>query len=118
MLLSQIKSYVALIIFPIALILWVGLMQPAIAQPMVDIPPETIAEPVMTPIAESPQPTLLKSDIEQIKAKGTLVIAMVNKNNPPFFTESKDGKLIGTDVEIGQSIGSGTGLYHWQRCLL
>lgn len=112
-LLSQIRSYAAPIIFPIALIFFACLIQPAIAQPMTDVPPEQMLEPVASPIAELPQLTpipQLKSDIEQIKAKGKLVIAMVNKNNPPFFSESKDGKLLGTDVEIGQSIADSLGV--------
>jgi polar amino acid transport system substrate-binding protein len=105
-LLSQIKNYAALIIFPIALMFFAILIQPSIAQPMPDTPPEQPVEAMAAPIA----PPLPKSDIEQIKAKGTLVIAMVNKNNPPFFTESKDGKLVGTDVEIGQSIADSLGV--------
>jgi polar amino acid transport system substrate-binding protein len=110
-LLSQIRSYVARLSLPIALLSFLWLTAPAaIAQPMAETPPEAIVEPVAAPIAESPQPTLLKSDIEQIKAKGKLVIAMVNKNNPPFFSESKDGKLFGTDVEIGQSIADSLGV--------
>ncbi len=112
-LLSQIRSYAVLIICPIALVFFACSMQPAIAQSGIEPSSEPIAAPIAPPSAEStpPVPTpQLKSDIEQIKAKGKLVIAMVNKNNPPFFSESKEGKLVGTDVEMGQSIADSLGV--------
>jgi polar amino acid transport system substrate-binding protein len=108
-LLSQIRIYAALIMVPLALFFWVGLMPPAMAEPIVETSPEA----AVAPIAESSQATPIpsvKSDIEQIKAKGKLVIAMANKNNPPFFRESQDGKLVGTDVEMGQSIADSLGV--------
>jgi polar amino acid transport system substrate-binding protein len=100
------------LILPIVLIsfFWlIGASMPsAIAEPIEDMPAEAVA-----PISESPQSAPIpqpKSDIEQIKAKGKLTIAMVNKNNPPFFSESPEGKLVGTDVEMGQSIADSLGV--------
>jgi polar amino acid transport system substrate-binding protein len=102
---SQIRSNVFLITFWVVLIFFTALTTPATAEPMVNRDPEMIVEsPQSTP--NSP----LKSEIEQIKEKGKLFIAMVNKNNPPFFTESKNGKLVGSDVEMGQSIADSLGV--------
>jgi polar amino acid transport system substrate-binding protein len=102
---SQIRSNAFLIIFWVVLIFFTDLNTSATAEPMVNRDPEMIAEsPQSTP--NSP----LKSEIEQVREKGKLVIAMVNKNNPPFFTESKDGKLVGSDVEMGQSIADSLGV--------
>ncbi len=52
----------------------------------------------------------LKSDIEQIKSRGKLTIAMVNKNNPPFFSANSAGKLTGIDVDLGMAIGESLGV--------
>ncbi len=112
--LSQIRMRAALIILPIALMSFVGLSQPAIAETApadsLEAPTEYTALPVETPAPPVVDPALLrKSDIEQIKAKGKLVIAMVNKDNPPFFSEV-NGKLVGSDVEIGQSLADSIGV--------
>ncbi len=52
----------------------------------------------------------LKSEIEQIKSRGKLTIAMVNKDNPPFFSANPAGKLTGIDVDLGMAIGESLGV--------
>ncbi len=51
--------------------------------------PESNVQAAPAP-SENPEPTpVLKSEIEQIKSKGKIVIAMVNKDNAPFFSQNK-----------------------------
>ncbi len=49
-------------------------------------------------------------DIRGIKERGTLVVAMLNKDHPPFFMEGKDGELYGLDVRLGKDIARELGV--------
>ena len=51
-----------------------------------------------------------KSEIEKIKERGKISVAMVNKDNPPFFSNGPDGKLIGIDVDLGNAIAASLGV--------
>ena len=41
-----------------------------------------------------------KSEIERIKERSKVSIDMINKDNPPFFSNGPDGKLIGMPSAI------------------
>ncbi len=72
--------------------------------------PESTVQAAPVP-SENPEPTPVpKSEIEQIKSKGKIVIAMVNKDNAPFFSQNKDGKLVGLDVDLAESIAESLGI--------
>jgi ABC-type amino acid transport substrate-binding protein len=45
----------------------------------------------------------LPADIDRIKQRGELVIAMLGTDTPPFFYE-KNGKLVGLEVDLAKSI--------------
>jgi polar amino acid transport system substrate-binding protein len=105
-LLQKCSTCILLLILMISCVLSPWSCETAIAQPY----PESYSEATPQGIESTSQTAPLKSDIEQIKAKGKFVIAMVNKNNPPFFSEGQDGKLVGTDVEIGQAIADSLGI--------
>jgi polar amino acid transport system substrate-binding protein len=48
---------------------------------------------------------LLKApDMQSIIQRGTLVVAMLEKDNPPFFMVDEKGNLIGHDVELAKTI--------------
>jgi polar amino acid transport system substrate-binding protein len=88
-----------LIILTIVLLGIVGNTQPAIAQ--------TEPEPSNETTLIAPN---LKSEIEKIKGKGKIIIAMLNKDNPPFFSQNKDGKLLGIDVDLSEAIAESLGV--------
>jgi polar amino acid transport system substrate-binding protein len=46
----------------------------------------------------------LTQDIQSIKDKGELVVAMHSKDQPPFYMTNKSGELIGFDVEVAKEI--------------
>jgi polar amino acid transport system substrate-binding protein len=96
--------FVCIVISVFILFPWNG--QKAIGQ---SLPGRTVeAAPVPS---ENPEPTpVLKSEIEQIKSRGKIVIAMVNKDNAPFFSQNKDGKLVGLDVDLAESIAESLGI--------
>lgn len=49
-------------------------------------------------------------EITCIKMRGTLVVAMLNRDMPPFFMEDKDGNMVGIDVEIAQAMAQELGV--------
>jgi ABC-type amino acid transport substrate-binding protein len=61
----------------------------------------------MAKVISAPTATLnvspLAPDIQRIKQRGELVIAMVANDTPPFFYERK-GELVGLEVELAKSI--------------
>ncbi len=61
---------------------------------------QTLEEPAAVP----------KSEIERIKERGKLTIAMVNRDNPPFFSQKTDGKLVGIDIDLGEAIAESLGV--------
>jgi polar amino acid transport system substrate-binding protein len=65
-----------------------------------------IAQPLEEPVAAA----IPKSEIEHIKELGKLRIAMVNKDNPPFFSQKPDGKLVGIDIDLGEAIAESLGV--------
>jgi ABC-type amino acid transport substrate-binding protein len=46
----------------------------------------------------------LIQEIKSIQEKGELVVAMMSKDQKPFFMKTKAGELIGFDVEIAQEV--------------
>lgn len=70
------------------------------------------------PASESAQPSplvkvadgrMLAPDIARIVNRGELIVAMLNTDNPPFFSE-KDGVMSGTDVDLARLIASELGV--------
>jgi polar amino acid transport system substrate-binding protein len=49
-------------------------------------------------------------DIQRIKDKGTLIIALTNKDQPPFYMVNKEGELHGLDVMLGKDIADELGV--------
>jgi polar amino acid transport system substrate-binding protein len=49
-------------------------------------------------------------DIERILTRGELIVAMLGVDNPPFFEQTKEGKLSGLDAELGRSIAAELGV--------
>ena len=93
----------------LCLALSIGLFFPwitnrAIAQTVDETVNETTNETVAVVKVSS------KSEIEKIKERGKISIAMVNKDNPPFFSNGPDGKLIGIDVDLGNAIAASLGV--------
>jgi polar amino acid transport system substrate-binding protein len=64
-----------------------------------------ITQPAIAQTLEAPP-----SEIDQIKTLGKLTIAMVNKDNPPFFSQQPDGKLVGIDIDLAESIAESLGV--------
>ena len=96
--------FVCIVISAFILFPWNG--QKTIGQSL----PESTVQAAPVP-SENPEPTPVpKSEIEQIKSKGKIVIAMVNKDNAPFFSQNKDGKLVGLDVDLAESIAESLGI--------
>ena len=105
--LQTIRRIHTLLILTIAITAFIGINQPAIAQTeTTNEPIATSDSPVLVPIV----PSALKSELEQIKEKGKIIIAMVNKDNPPFFSQNQGGKLVGIDIDLGQSIAESLGV--------
>lgn len=52
----------------------------------------------------------LPGDIERIKERGRLVVAMVENNAPPFFFHDESGKLKGLDVRLAEGIAEELGV--------
>ncbi len=48
--------------------------------------------------------TTLPPDIQRIVDRGKLVVALIDKDNPPFFMVRKDGQLDGSDVKMAAAI--------------
>jgi polar amino acid transport system substrate-binding protein len=46
----------------------------------------------------------LPPDIQRILDRGKLVVALIDKDNPPFFMVRKDGQLDGSDVKMAKAI--------------
>ena len=72
------------------------------------ITPSAIAQTADEPVAVLRLSS--KSEIEQIKERGKISIAMINKDNPPFFSNGPDGKLVGIDVDLGNAIAESLGV--------
>ena len=72
------------------------------------ITPSAIAQADEEPVAVLKLSS--KSDIEQIKERGKISIAMISKDNPPFFSREADGKLVGVDVDLGNAIAESLGV--------
>jgi ABC-type amino acid transport substrate-binding protein len=52
---------------------------------------------------------LLAPDIARIVNRGEVVVAMLDKDNPPFFSV-QGGKLVGTDVEMAKRVAKDLGV--------
>ncbi len=76
--------------FFVCIVISVFILFPWNAQKAIDQSlPESTVQAAPAP-SENPEPTPVpKSEIEQIKSKGKIVIAMVNKDNTPFFSQNK-----------------------------
>ena len=87
---------------------------PAPPKPALVAPVASTALPA-APVKAVPPPVkpadgrLLAPDIARIVDRGELVVAMLNTDNPPFFSV-KDGQLVGTDVDLGKLIGKELGV--------
>lgn len=49
-------------------------------------------------------------DIQDIIAKGKLIVAVLKIDNPPFFMSTPDGKLDGIDIELSEKIAKELGV--------
>lgn len=49
---------------------------------------------------------VLPPDIQRIVDRGKLVVALIDKDNPPFFMLRKDGQLDGSDVKMAKAIAT------------
>jgi ABC-type amino acid transport substrate-binding protein len=49
-------------------------------------------------------------DIEKIKQRGKIVVAMLGKDVPPFFMKHKDGGFYGLDVKLAEGIAAELGV--------
>jgi polar amino acid transport system substrate-binding protein len=49
-------------------------------------------------------------DIQRIKERGKLIIALTNKDQPPFYMVNKEGELQGLDVMLGKDIAEELGV--------
>ena len=49
-------------------------------------------------------------DIQRILDKKKIVIAMLNRDQPPFFVKGKDGRLEGLDVELARGVAMELGV--------
>lgn len=58
----------------------------------------------------APPSAPLPADIQGVKDRGKLVVAMFNHDRPPFFYENEQGKLSGLDVEIAADIARHLGV--------
>ncbi len=62
----------------------------------------------------SPSPSLadaeFPNDIQNILDGKKLVIAVLGIDNPPFFQINSEGKLVGLDIELGQSLAEELGV--------
>ncbi len=50
------------------------------------------------------------STFARILRNKKIVVAMINKNYPPFFSKDKSGKLVGVDVDLAYGIGKALGV--------
>lgn len=48
--------------------------------------------------------TMMPPDIQHILDRGTLVVAVLDRDNPPFFMKMEDGTLGGLDIQLAQAI--------------
>lgn len=53
--------------------------------------------------------TLMPPDIQRILRRGKLIVAILNQDNPPFFT-AREGTLDGSDVDVARSIAEQLGV--------
>ena len=53
---------------------------------------------------------LLAPDIARIVTRGELVVAMLDRDNPPFFSTNQKGELVGTDVDLSKLIARELGV--------
>lgn len=95
------KFITSIVLCGVVLVLLPWNLPNALAQPL----PETTNE-LAVPTSTQPEKPILdtRTEIEQIKSKGKIIIAMVNKDNPPFFSQDKHGKLVGIDVDLSEAI--------------
>ncbi len=49
-------------------------------------------------------------DIKRIMERGTLIVAMLDKDEPPFFMRDEQGNFCGLDVELAQDIAKKLGV--------
>ena len=61
-----------------------------------------------TPATTNPVP--FPKDIQQIKDRGRLIVAMFHQDRPPFFYTNDEGQLVGLDVEIAGEIARWLGV--------
>lgn len=52
----------------------------------------------------------LPPDVEQIVDRGVLRVALLDKDNPPFFMAREDGQLDGSDVKMARAIAEALGV--------
>jgi polar amino acid transport system substrate-binding protein len=55
-------------------------------------------------------PVAFPQDIQQIKDRGRLIVAMFHQDRPPFFYTNDEGRLVGLDVEIAREIARWLGV--------
>ncbi|MEM6449935.1 MAG: transporter substrate-binding domain-containing protein [Cyanobacteria bacterium P01_D01_bin.105] len=70
---------------------------------------QALAQETQT-VTISPDRAQNPPDIERIINRGKLVVAVLNKENPPFFMTDDKGSLIGSDVELAQELADQLGV--------
>lgn len=55
-------------------------------------------------------PAVLSPEMERILQRGELIVALRQKDNPPFFREAGNGQLTGLDIEIAQTLADYLGV--------
>lgn len=78
----------------------IALTRPVAVAPSPLPPPTELAQPVQpSPLVRVADGRMLAPDIARIVNRGELVVAMLDTDNPPFFSE-KAGVMSGTDVDL------------------
>ena len=49
-------------------------------------------------------------DIQQIQDRGTLIVALINRDVPPFFMQDASGKLTGYDISLAENLAHALGV--------
>ncbi len=65
---------------------------------------------VVTRNGESASPALMPPDIQRILDRGKLVVAVLARDNPPFFLSDPTGDLLGADVKMAQQLSEQLGV--------
>ncbi len=88
--------------------LWMGNLAPALAQANLD-PAANPERSALVKNSAKPLRSAMPPDIQKIQQRGKLIVALLNRENPPFFmTQSSD--FTGLDVELAQALAEQLGV--------